>query len=51
MQIYKTTDIMFAFISGKILSIDGIQITCLVDGTGLGLELYVSPLLLASIRI
>ena len=42
---------MFAYIHGKILSIDSIQITCLVDGTGLGLELYVSPLLLASIRI
>ena len=42
---------MFSFISGKILSIDGIQITTLVDGTGLGLEIFASPLLLANIRI
>ncbi len=42
---------MFSFISGKILSIDAIQITTLVDGTGLGLEIFASPLLLANIRI
>lgn len=43
--------IMFSFLSGKILSIDGIQISVLVDGTWLGLELFASPLLLANIRI
>ncbi len=42
---------MFSYIHGKILSIEGIQITCLVDGTGLGLEIFVSPILIANIRI
>lgn len=42
---------MFSFISWRILSIDGIQITCLVDGTGLGLEIFASPHLIANIRI
>ena len=42
---------MYAFIHGKILSIDSIQIICLVEGTGLGLEIFVSPLLIANIRI
>lgn len=42
---------MFSFISWKILSIDGIQVTCLVEGTGLGLEIFVSPILIANIRI
>ena len=47
----ETTEIMYAFIHGKILSIDAIQIICLVEGTGLGLEIFVSPLLIANIRI
>ncbi len=42
---------MFSYIHWKILSIDGIQVTCLVDGTGLGLEIFVSPILIANIRI
>ncbi len=42
---------MFSYIFWKVVSIDGIQITSLVDGTGLGLEIFVSPLLLANIRI
>ncbi len=42
---------MFSYIYGKILSLDNIQITCLVDGTGLGLEIFASPLLIANIRI
>lgn len=41
---------MFSFLSGKILSIDGIQISILVEGTGMGLELYASPILIANIR-
>jgi holliday junction DNA helicase RuvA len=42
---------MFSFIHWKILSLDGIQTTILVDGTGLGLELFASPPLLANLRI
>ena len=42
---------MFSFLSGKILSLDGIQATLLIDGTGLGVEFYASPILLANIRI
>lgn len=42
---------MFSYIYWKILSIEGIQMTCLVDGTGLGLEVFVSPILIANIRI
>lgn len=42
---------MFSYIHGKILSIDGIQVTCLIDGIGLGLEIFVSPILVANIRI
>jgi Holliday junction DNA helicase RuvA len=41
---------MFSYISGTILSMDGIQVTCLVEGTGLGLEIFISPLILANIR-
>lgn len=37
---------MFAYLEGKILSIDGLYITILVDNTGLGLEVLASPNLL-----
>lgn len=40
---------MFSFLSGKILSLDAIQVSILVEGTGLGVEFYASPLLLANI--
>lgn len=40
---------MFAFIYGKIIAVEWIQITCLVDGTWLWLEIFASPLLLANI--
>ena len=42
---------MFSYIYWKILSIEGIQISCLVDGTGLGFEIFISPILIANIRI
>ncbi len=42
---------MFAFLSGKILSLDGIQASILIDGIGLGVEFYASPSLIATIRI
>lgn len=42
---------MFAFLSGKILSLDGIQASLLIDGIGLGVEFYASPSLIATIRI
>ena len=42
---------MFSFIFWKILTLDGIQMTCLVEGTGLGLEIFASPMLIANIRI
>lgn len=42
---------MFSFLSWTILSLDGIQVSILIEGTGLGVELYASPILLANIRI
>lgn len=38
---------MFSFVQGKILHIDGIAITILVENTGLGLEVLASPHLIA----
>lgn len=42
---------MFSYIKWEILSIDGINITILVDGTGLGLEVLASPNLLIKSKI
>ena len=42
---------MYSYFSGTVLSIDGIQVSLLVEWTWLGFELYASPLLLANIRI
>jgi holliday junction DNA helicase RuvA len=42
---------MFSFLSWNILSLDGIQVSILIEGTGLGVEFYASPILLANIRI
>ncbi len=41
---------MFAYISGKVINIDGINITILVENTGLGLEIFASPNLVATAR-
>lgn len=42
---------MFSYIKWEILSIDGINITILVDGTGFGLEVLASPNLLIKSKI
>ena len=41
---------MFAYISGKVINTDGINITILVENTGLGLEIFASPNLVAVAR-
>lgn len=42
---------MFSYISGKILHIDSIAITILVENTGLGLEVLSSPNVIATATI
>ena len=41
---------MFSFLSGNVISIEDGRISVLVEGTGLGLEVFVSPLTLAQCR-
>jgi hypothetical protein len=50
-QIIKFRKKCSLFSPETILSLDGIQVSILIEGTGLGVELYASPILLANIRI
>jgi Holliday junction DNA helicase RuvA len=40
---------MYSYISGSILSIEGVSLTLLIEWTGLGLEVLASPLLLSHV--
>lgn len=42
---------MFSHITGTILSIEDGKISVLIDGTGLGLEIFVSPITLTQCRV
>lgn len=42
---------MYSFFLGKPVALQWIALTLLIDGTGLGYEIFISPILLANIRI
>lgn len=42
---------MYSFFVGKPVALQGTSLAFLIDGTGLGYEIFISPSLLANIRI
>ncbi|MBP6981776.1 Holliday junction branch migration protein RuvA [Candidatus Gracilibacteria bacterium] len=42
---------MYSFFLGKPVALQGIALTLLIDGTGIGYEIFISPILIANIRI
>lgn len=50
-QCNKYFSLMYSFFLGKPVALQGISLTLLIDGTGIGYEIFISPTLLANIRI